>query len=330
MEIILTGSIAYDYLMRFPGRFSEHFIKDELHQVSLSFLVDEMTKHWGGNAANIAYTMALLGARPKLMGTVGRDFPDYRVWLEAHGVDCSMVRQIDSVFTASFFANTDLENNQIASFYAGAMNLARNYALKDVYETKPDLVVISPNDPVAMSNIAQECREQGIRFIYDPSQQIPRLSGEELRRDMQGAYLMIMNAYEARIICDKTGMTLDELREQAEILVVTQGKRGSHIYQNGERTDVPIFQEVFIQDPTGVGDAYRAGLLRGLMSNWPLNISALVGSLCATYALEQVGTQSHSFTRQEFVARFRESFDDEGVLDELLKQPNEQDEGASV
>jgi adenosine kinase len=323
MEIILTGSIAYDYLMRFPGKFSEHFIKDELHQVSLSFLVDEMTKHWGGNAANIAYTMALLGAKPKLMGTVGRDFPDYRVWLETHGVDCSLVRQIDSVFTASFFANTDLENNQIASFYAGAMSYARNYSLKEECETTPDLVVISPNDPTAMSNIAQECREQGIRFIYDPSQQIPRLSGEELRRDMKGAYLMIMNAYEAGIICDKTGMTLEDLQNEAEILVVTQGKRGSHIYQNGTRAEVPIFAEVFIKDPTGVGDAYRAGLLRGLNSNWPLKTSALVGSLCATYVLEQVGTQSHSFTLQEFVTRFRESFDDEGVLDELLKEENQ-------
>lgn len=323
MEIILTGSIAYDYLMRFPGRFSEHFLKDELHQVSLSFLVDEMTKHWGGNAANIAYTMALLGSKPKLMGTVGRDFPDYRQWLESHGVDCSLVSQIDSVFTASFFANTDLDNNQIASFYAGAMSYARDYSLKDNCKTKPDLVVISPNDPLAMSRIAQECREQGIRFIYDPSQQIPRLTGEELRQDMQGAYLMIMNAYEAGIICDKTGMTLDQLRDQTEILVVTQGKRGSHIYQNGKRTEVPIFREVFIKDPTGVGDAYRAGLLRGLDSNWPLQISALVGSLCATYVLEQVGTQSHTFTPQEFVARFRESFDDEGVLDELLVQPDQ-------
>jgi adenosine kinase len=325
MEIILTGSIAYDYLMRFPGKFSDHFIKDELHQVSLSFLVDEMTKHWGGNAANIAYTLALLGVTPKLMGTVGRDFPDYRVWLEGHGVDCSLVRQIDSVFTASFFANTDLENNQIASFYAGAMGYAHNYSLKEECKTKPELVVISPNDPVAMSNLAQECRDQGIRFIYDPSQQIPRLSGDELRRDMQGAYMMIVNAYEAGIICDKTGMTLDQLHDQAEILVITQGKRGSHIYQNGTRVEVPIFQEVFIQDPTGVGDAYRAGLLRGINSNWPLNTSALVGSLCATYVLEQVGTQSHTFTPQEFVSRFRESFDDEGVLDELL-----QDQSAAV
>ena len=149
MDILVTGSIAYDYLMRFPGHFADHFIGEQLHQVSLSFLVDEMTKHWGGVAANIAYNMALLGIRPKLVGTVGRDFPDYRDWLEGAGVDTSTVRQIDEVFTSSFFVNTDLDNNQIASFYGGAMSYAKNYAVADVYEGIPDLVIISPNDPVA-------------------------------------------------------------------------------------------------------------------------------------------------------------------------------------
>jgi adenosine kinase len=324
MNIVLTGSIAYDYLMRFPGRFNEHFIQDELHQVSLSFLVDEMTKHWGGVAANIAYTLALLGARPKLMGTVGRDFPDYRRWLEDHGVDCSTVRQLDEVFTASFFANTDLDNNQIASFYAGAMSYARDYSLADALKgEKPDLVIISPNDPLAMSNISQECRDQGIRFIYDPSQQVPRLSGEELRRDMQDAYMMIVNAYEAGVISKKTGLTMDELRQKVEVLVITQGKRGSHIYTPTEFIEVPVFPEVRIKDPTGVGDAYRAGFIRGIASGWSLKVSALVGSLCATYVLEQVGTQSHHFELPDFVSRFREYFDDEGALDSLLQPVTE-------
>jgi adenosine kinase len=319
MNIILTGSIAYDYLMRYPGRFTEHFLRDELHQVSLSFLVEEMTKHWGGVAANVAYTLALLGMRPKLMGTVGRDFPDYRRWLESAGVDCSTVRQIDDVFTASFFANTDLDNNQIASFYAGAMSYAKDYRLADAFDGIPDLVMISPNDPQAMTNLAQECRDRGIKFIYDPSQQVPRLTGEELRRDMAGAYAMVVNAYEAGVICNKTKMTMDDLRKEVDILVVTQGKRGSHIYTPDEFIEVPVFPEVHIKDPTGVGDAYRAGLIRGIVSGWSLKTSALVGSLCATYVLEQVGTQSHSFELLEFVNRFREYFDDEGVLDQLLQ-----------
>ncbi|MCS7069991.1 MAG: PfkB family carbohydrate kinase, partial [Anaerolinea sp.] len=153
MNIIVTGSIAYDYLMRFPGKFTDHIDPENLHQVSLSFLVDEMTRHWGGVAANISFTMGLLNLRPKLFGTVGRDFGDYRLWLERAGVDCSIVQQLDDVYTASFFVNTDIENNQIASFYSGAMAHARNYALCDVLTEKPDIVVISPNDPVAMVNL---------------------------------------------------------------------------------------------------------------------------------------------------------------------------------
>lgn len=319
MEIIVTGSIAYDYLMRFPGRFTDYFIKEQLHQISLSFLVDEMTKHWGGVAANIAFNMALVGLRPKLMGAVGRDFPEYRDWLERAGVDTSTVRQIDEVFTASFFANTDLDNNQIASFYTGAMAYAKDYRLADVFDGKPDLVLISPNDPKAMTGLARECRERGIRFIYDPSQQVPRLTGEELYRDMQGAYALIVNAYEAEIICKKTEQTMDDLRRAIEILVITQGARGSHIYQNGELIEVPAFTTDQVKDPTGVGDAFRAGLVRGLVSGWPLKLSGLVGALCATYVLEQVGTQNHSYSPAEFVARFRTRFDDEGQLDSLIE-----------
>lgn len=318
MDIIVTGSIAYDYLMRFPGHFTDHLILEQLHQVSLSFLVEDMSKHWGGNAANIAYSMALLGMRPKLFGTVGRDFGDYRVWLERSGVDCSTVRQIDEVFTASFFANTDLDNNQISSFYSGAMAFAKNYSIADVYEGIPDLVVISPNDPLAMMNLAEECRQRGIRFLYDPGQQIPRLNGDELRRGMQGAYAMVVNAYEAELIAGKTGLTIEALRDQFEVLIITQGKRGSHIYYQGEMIDVPVFPVETINDPTGVGDAYRAGLIYGMMNGASLKVAGEMGSLCAAYVLEQVGTQSHHFTPSEFVARFRTHYDDQGSLDRLL------------
>jgi adenosine kinase len=318
MDILVTGSIAYDYLMRFPGHFANHFIGDQLHQVSLSFLVDEMTKHWGGVAANIAYSMALLGLRPHLMGTVGRDFADYRDWLERSGVNTSTVRQIDEVFTASFFANTDLDNNQISSFYSGAMVYAKNYVLADVYDGIPDLVIISPNDPIAMQKLAKECRERKIRFIYDPSQQVPRLTGEELYRDMQGTYAMVVNAYEAEVICKKTEQTLDDLRRTIGILVITHGGQGSRIYTNGEVIDVPVFPTA-VKDPTGGGDAFRAGLIRGIASGWPLKLAAQVGALCATYALEHVGTQNHRFTPSEFIARFRGQFDDQGLLDGLLQ-----------
>jgi adenosine kinase len=318
MDIVITGSIAYDYLMRFPGRFVDHLIGDQLHQLSVSFLVDDMTKHWGGVAANIAFNAAKLGLRTRLMGTVGRDFADYRLWLEEAGVDTSTVRQIDDVFTASFFVNTDTDNNQIASFYTGAMAFARNYSLLEVCPHKPDLVIISPNDPEAMLNLAEECRQQHIPFIADPSQQIPRFDSDQLLAISEGAQGLIVNAYEAEVFCKRTGQTLRDLENRFEILVITRGSQGTHIVHAGELIEVPAFPVYEIKDPTGAGDAFRGGFLRGLATGWPLRICGLVGSLCASYSLEHVGTQNHSFTLPEFVARFRQHFDDEGLLDTLL------------
>lgn len=319
MDIIVTGSVAYDYLMRFPGRFTDHLMVDKLSEVSLSFLVDDMSKHWGGNAANIAYSLALFGLKPKVLATVGRDFGDYRLWLERTGVDCSIIQQLDDVFTASFFANTDLDNNQIASFYSGAMAYARNYSIAGTYNQVPDIVVISPNDPQAMINLAAECRERGIRFVADPSQQVPRLNGEELRQMIEGAYLLVVNSYEAEMVSNKTGLSLDDLRKQIELVVVTQGKNGSKIYTNGDVINVPVFPPTEIKDPTGVGDAFRSGFLTGLSHGWDLKLAGEVGALCATYVLEQVGTQSHNFTPEAFVTRFRGTFDDGGALDALLE-----------
>ncbi|HYO89906.1 MAG TPA: carbohydrate kinase family protein [Candidatus Limnocylindrales bacterium] len=317
MDIIVTGSIAYDYLMRFPGRFTDHFIKEALHQVSLSFLVEDMTRHWGGVAANIAYSMALFGLHPKLMGTVGRDFEDYRRWLDEAGVDTSTVRLIDQVFCSSFFVNTDLENNQIASFYSGAMAYAKNYPISEAYDGKPDLVLISPNDPQAMQNLAEECRQRGLPFIYDPSQQVPRLNGDELRQSMAGAYMMIVNAYEATMICEKTALTVDQLRDEVEVLVITQGKDGSHIYTGDGLIEVPVAPVDSIKDPTGVGDAFRAGLICGVAHGLPWKTAGEMGSLCAAYVLEQVGPQSHRFSIDEFIRRFRATFNDEGLLDRV-------------
>ncbi|MCU0511588.1 MAG: carbohydrate kinase family protein [Anaerolineae bacterium] len=320
MDVVVTGSIAYDYLMRFPGSFREHILTEALHQVSLSFLVDEMTKHWGGVAANIAFTLGHFGLRPRLMGTVGRDFPDYRTWLEAAGVDCSSVRQLDQVFTASFFCNTDQENNQIASFYSGAMQHAREYALADMPGGLPrdSLVLVSPNDPQAMSNLTAECRRHGLRFVYDPGQQVARLDGDSLRRDMQGAHLMIVNDYEAHLVRDKTGLTMAEMRAALPVLVVTHGHEGSRIYTGGDEIHVPAFAPTTLHDPTGAGDAYRAGFVTGLVKNLPLALCGAMGALCATYVLEQVGTQSHRYTPAEFVARFRQVHDDGGALNALL------------
>lgn len=318
MQTLVTGAIAYDYLMRFPGRFREHFLSDDLHDLSLSFLVDDMTKHWGGTAANIAFCMAKLGMRPKLMGTAGQDFGDYRQWLESSGVDCSTVIQLDDVFTASFFSNTDIDNSQLAFFYGGAMNRGRDYRIADVTDDKPDLVVISPYDPVAMVNLCDECRDRNLPFMYDPGQQVARLNGDELARGMRGAYVLVVNLYEARIIYEKTGLGLDDLRERAEIVIITESENGSNIYCGDQVIEVGAFAPRGIADPTGAGDAYRAGLILGMSRGFPLKLSAQIGALNATYVLEVVGTQNHDFTMAEFVQRFRSLTDDGGLLDALL------------
>lgn len=320
MDIAITGSIAYDYLMRFPGTFQDHIIPDKLDRISLSFLVDDMTKHWGGVGANIAYNLALLGQqpRPKLVGTVGRDFGDYRAWLERTGVDTTAVREIHDVFTASFFVNTDLVNNQIASFYTGAMAYAKDFPLKDLLPARPDLVVISPNDPAAMQQYVDECHAWNVPFVYDPSQQVARLDGETLRHGIERCYMLVCNDYEFEIIKQKSGLSLKDMLERVPVVVITHGEKGSHIHTEGQLIQVPAFPVDQIADPTGVGDAFRGGLLRGMSAGWPWKLCGQVGALCAAYALERVGTQNHVFALPEFVQRFRTAFDDEGALDELL------------
>jgi adenosine kinase len=317
MRILLTGSVAYDYLMTFPGYFRDHLLPDRLEQVSLSFLVESMTRQRGGIAPNIAYTLALLGGQPVVMATVGEDFEDYRVWLEAHGVDTSGIRVIPGVFTASFFANTDRANAQIGSFYPGAMGHAAVQSLHDL-GFRPDLVVISPNAPDAMQKFIRECKALGLRYVFDPSQQLARMSREETVAGVDGAWVLVVNDYEFGLVEKLTGWKEAELLRHVEVLVVTRGEAGAMIHAEGMRVDVPIVPPERILDPTGVGDAFRGGFLRGVASRWPWDLCGRVGALAATYCLEQQGPQNHSYTRAEFVARFRRHFDDGGLLDELL------------
>ena len=317
MDILLTGSVAYDYLMTFPGKFEEQILPERLSSISLSFLVDSMTRERGGVAPNIAYTLALLGAKPRLMATVGQDFSDYRTWLDAKGIDTEHAKVIDDVFTASFFATTDQTSAQIASFSPGAMGHAAVQSIKDSAQ-KPDLVVVSPNAPDAMTKFAAECRELDIPYLYDPSQQLLRLGGDEIARDMQGAHFLFVNDYEFGLISKKTGLDLDGMLEQVDNIVVTRGKDGADVYADGKEFHIPTVPEQQIVDPTGVGDAFRGGFLAGYSKGWDWELCGQVGSLAAVYVLEQSGTQNHSYTRNEFVTRFREHFDDAGKLDEFL------------
>lgn len=306
MRIVVTGSIAYDYLMSFPGAFTEHFLPEHMHRVSLSFLVDTMDKRRGGCAPNIAYTLALLGERPLLMATAGEDFGEYRQWLEAAGIDTSHVRQVAGKFTASFFCSTDQHNNQIASFYTGAMADAGQLSFRDVESC--GLAIISPNDPGAMVQYAAECRALGIRYVFDPGQQCARMSGEELKDGTVGASIVICNDYEFELLRQKTGLEERDILATAEALIVTRGEHGSTIITIQDRVDVPAVEPHRIVDPTGVGDAYRGGLLRGLSLGLSFQHSAQIGSVAATYALEHLGGLSHAYSWPEFRQRYESHF----------------------
>ena len=307
MNLIVTGSIAFDYLMSFPGKFTEHLLPEHFSRVSLSFLVDTMDKRRGGCAPNIAYSLALLGEKPMLMGTAGQDFGDYRRWLDAAGIDTTLVKEVDGKFTASFFCNTDEANNQIASFYTGAMAHAAELSFRTV-TPRPDLVIISPNDPAAMVQYADECRTLGIKYMFDPGQQCARMSGDEIREGIVGASLVICNDYEFELIRQKTGLDEADVLALAGVLIVTKGENGSSIMQPGSQIDVPAVTPTRIADPTGVGDAFRGGFMKGLALGVNYDVCAQLGSVAATYALEHLGGSSHAYTRAEFTARYEEHF----------------------
>ena len=316
MNIVLTGSVAYDYLMTFPGNFRDHILPDRLDRISLSFLVDSLIRRRGGIAANIAYTLALLGERPKVMATAGEDFEEFSVWLEEHGVDTSAIKVIPGEFTASFFVTTDQANAQIASFFTGAMAYASQLSFANLIE-RPDLAVISPNDPQAMVNYARECRQLGIPYVYDPSQQIIRLNADDLRQGIEGCQALFSNDYEVGLIEDKTGLSLEAIREYADFVVITYGEDGANLYTSDDEFHIAAVKPQTIIDPTGVGDAFRGGFLKGYMHDLSLERCGQMGSLAATYCLEAESPMSHQFDMETFINRFRQYFDDHGELDQL-------------
>ena len=308
MKLIVTGSIAFDYLMSYPGKFTEHILPEHIHRLSLSFLVDSMDKRRGGCGPNIAYTIALLGERPYLMATAGQDFSDYKAWMDAVNIDTSLVKTIDGKFCASFFCSTDQHANQIASFYTGAMANAGELSMRTVEGIRDALVIISPNDPDAMVQYAEECRTLGIPFIFDPGQQCARMSGGELRDGVTGAAIVIVNDYELELLRQKTGLGETEILGVAKALIVTRGEHGSSVITAGGRVDVEAVAPDRIVDPTGVGDAFRGGLMKGLALGLPYDTCARMGSVAAAYALEHLGGQSHAYRWDEFKMRYEAHF----------------------
>jgi adenosine kinase len=294
VTIAVTGSIATDNLMRFPGRFSEQLLAEHLQKVSLSFLVDDLVVHRGGVAGNIAFAIGVLGGDVALIGAAGDDFAEYREWLQAHGVNCDNVLISETAHTARFTCTTDIDMAQIASFYPGAMSEARNIKLADVVAAigTPELVIIGANDPAAMVVHTEECRNLGLPFAADPSQQLARLSGDEIRQLIDGAKYLFTNDYEWDLMLSKTGWTEADVMAQVDLRVTTLGAKGVDVVdRDGTTVHVDVVPETSQVDPTGVGDAFRAGFLTGCSAGLSLERSAQLGSLVAVLVLESEGTQ---------------------------------------
>lgn len=311
MNIFVTGSIATDYLMVFPGRFTEQLVSDKLESLSLSFLVDDLAIHRGGAAANIAFNLGCLGLGPVLVGAVGADFAEYGEWLSAHGVDTSAVHISQDKHTARFLCTTDANQNQIASFYPGAMTESRDIDLKQIVDRfgGTDLVVIGPCDPAAMLRHTQECRDHSYPFAADPSQQLARLSGDEIRQLVDGAAYLFTNEYERGLLEHKTEWASEDIMSRVDVSVMTRGAKGVTVERPGEPVvSVTPPQELVKADPTGVGDAFRAGFLAGVEWGVGDERAAQVGCMLATLVIESVGTQEHQVESGSFLERFSAAY----------------------
>jgi adenosine kinase len=307
VPIAVTGSIATDHLTHFPGRFADQLLADQLERVSLSFLVDDLVIRRGGVAGNIAYALAVLGHAPMLVAAVGADFAEYRAWLTSHGVDCSAVHVCADVQTARFMCTTDDDMRQIASFYAGAMARAREIDLTAL--PRPDLVLVGANDPEGMLRHTEQCRELGVPFAADPSQQLARLGGPEIRRLVEGARYLFCNDYEWELMRQKTGWSEADIGERVETRVVTHGEKGVEIVgRDGVCLSVGVVPETGRVDPTGVGDGFRAGFLAGVAGGLSTERAAQLGSLIAVQVLETDGAQEWTWDRTQAVARLADAY----------------------
>ena len=311
MKIGVAGSVGLDHLMTFSGKFTDSFVAGSLEKVSLSFLVDSLDVRRGGCAANICYGMGVLGLNPVLIAAVGKDWADYEAWLSRHGVDTSHALVSTTLYTAHFMVTTDDDLNQIASFFPGAMSEARNIELAPIMEKtgRFDMVVISPDDPQAMLHHSDVCRKEGIPFAADPSQQMARMSGEEIKLLIDGASYLFLNEYELALAMQKTGWSDREILEHVKIRVVTLGSKGAKVESAaGELVQVGVPKEKSKTDPTGVGDSFRSGFIAGLAWGLSHERCAQLGSLIATYVIETMGTQEYRFSSAEFLARFEAAY----------------------
>lgn len=307
MQIYISGSLAFDRIMTFPDKFSNHILPDKIHILNVCFLVDGLEEKFGGTGGNIAYSLALLGEKPILLSQVGKDFGAYDEWLQKHGISVEGIRTIEQEFTAGAYITTDQSDNQITGFNPGAMKYPSQYDMS-VMDSSEALGIISPGNLGDMMDHPKYYRENGIPFIFDPGQQIPAFSGEQLAEAFNGAEILITNDYELEMIMKATGMTKSEIVDKVAYLITTLGEEGSVVYCNGDESKVDPCPVKDVVDPTGAGDAFRSGLLKGLSMGKTVVESAKLGSVCAAFAVEQKGTQEHSFTMDEFTKRYEATF----------------------
>jgi adenosine kinase len=306
MRTLICGSFAYDHIMVFEDRFKNHILPDKVHMLNVSFLVPKMRREFGGCAGNIAYGLKLLGGDPLPMGTVGEDFGPYAGWMEECGVDRSRVTVVEDTFTAQAFIVTDLDDNQINAFHPGAMSFSHNNKVSDAADV--GLGIVSPDGRDGMIEHAEQFHAAGIPFVFDPGQGLPMFEADLLRKFIGQATWLAANDYEWEVIAERTGMTVDEALGQLEAVVITRGKEGSTIHTRGGRIDIPVVPVAEAKDPTGCGDAYRAGLLFGLANKLDWQTSGRIASLMGAIKIAHDGTQNHRFTMEQFRSRYRAEF----------------------
>lgn len=308
-RILIAGSLAFDNIMNFGGYFKDHILPDKLHIINISFLVKELKKQRGGCAANIAYTMALLGERPRIVASAGNDFGQYSEWLKGQGIDVDGIRIFSDEVTASCFITTDQADNQITGFYPGAMGRAGELSLKAEAGNTPRLCIVAPDAPAAMIRHCKEAKEAGIPLLFDPSFQVTNMEGPILWEAARGARAVMLNDYEFAVFQEKTGRSQDAILDEVDMVVVTYGEKGSEIFRKGqESVVVPSAKVREVVDPTGAGDAYRGGFMTGLVQNFDLAVCGRMGSVAAVFAVEHYGTQNHQYTKEAFFRRYEENF----------------------
>lgn len=303
-HILVSGSLAYDRIMDFPGVFSDHLMPDKMHAISVSFTVDTFAESYGGTAGNIAYNLSLLGENPEILATGGNDFEKYRIHLFEHGIVSSSIRLIPDITTAASYIVTDKNDNQIGAFYAGASK----YPCQKEVSSEAALMIISPSDPKDMMDLADKCRLAELQFFFDPGQQIIMLSPDELRTGIMGAAALFANDYELQLIVQKTGWSEKELIEKTPLLVVTLGEKGTRILSKTGESVIPAAKRKEVVDPTGAGDAHRAGFAAAFVRKLPHDVCARVANTVASFAVERRGTQTHTFTPDAVTKRYEESY----------------------